>query len=111
VKPKVDVLFKKEDNDNDNADQNNNVNDNDDEDDEEDEDLIRFLSNFHQQLQDVPVTWGDESQSPWSQHQEHTEQNHVIVPSITEPIVVPNFYTTEGVGVYYFNFVTYIIFI
>jgi hypothetical protein len=113
VKPKHNVLFKREeeDNDDDNADHNNNVNDNDDEDDEEDEDLIYHLSRFSQQWRDVPVTLGDEPQSPWSQHQEHVEQNHVIVPSITEPIVVPNLYTQEGVGLYYFNFVTYIIFI
>jgi hypothetical protein len=123
VKPKLDVLFKKEDDDNDNgnADHNNNVNDNDDqhdnasdnddEDVEEDEDLIRHLSRFSQQLQNVPVTWGDEPQSPWSQHQEHAKQNHEIVPSITEPIAIPNLYTPEGVGLYYFNFVTYIIFI
>jgi hypothetical protein len=103
VKPKLDVLFKREedDNDNDNADHNNNVNDNADEDDEDDEDLIRHLSRFSQQFRDVPVTWGDEPQSPWSQHQEHVEQNHVIVPSITEPIAIPNLYTPQGVGLYF----------
>jgi hypothetical protein len=39
------------------------------------------------------------------------EQNHVIVPSITEPVSVPNLYTPQGVGLYFFNFVIYIIFI
>jgi hypothetical protein len=122
VKPKHNVLFKKEDDDNDNgnADQNNNnnnVNDNADEDGEEDEDLIRHLSRFSQQLRDVPVTWEEEPQSPWSQHQEHVEQNqehveqnNVIVPSITEPIEIPYLYTPEGVGLYFFNFVIYITF-
>jgi hypothetical protein len=104
VKPKLDILFKREeeDNDNDNADHDDNVNDNDDEDDEEDEDLIYHLSRFSQQLQDVPVTWGDEPQSPWSQHQEHVEQNTLIIPLATQPIAVPNLYTPQGVGLYFF---------
>jgi hypothetical protein len=109
VKQKLDVLFKKEDNNNDNDDQNNNnVNDNADEDSEEDEDLIRFLSGFSQQLQDVPVTWEGAPQSPWSQHQEpmeqnqeHVQQNHVIVPNIVEPIQIPYMYTPEGVGLFF----------
>jgi hypothetical protein len=86
IKPKLDVLFKREEGDNydDNTDYDNNANDNDDlddntndnDDEEEDEDLIRHLSRFSQQLQDVPVTWGYELQSPWSQHQ---EQNTLLI--------------------------------
>jgi hypothetical protein len=58
VKPKLDVLFKREedDNDDDNDDHDDNADDNDEE--EEDEDLIYHLSRFSQHLQDVPVTWG-----------------------------------------------------
>jgi hypothetical protein len=125
VKPKFSVLFKREDNDNGNDEDNdndvdntnNNTNDNtadsdnDNDYDEEDEDLIRHLTNFSQQLQNVPVTWGDEPQTPWSQHEDHVEQNHVIVPNFTDPVVIPNLYTPQGVGLYLFNFVIYIIFI
>jgi hypothetical protein len=53
---------------------------------------------------------GDESQSPWSQHQEPVEQNTLIISLTTEP-VVPNLYTPQGVGLSVFNFVIYIIFI
>jgi hypothetical protein len=98
VKPKHSSVFKRHEDDN-------------DEDDDEDEDLIQHLSRFQQELQNVPVTWGSEPQSPWSQPEEYLEQNRVIVPSITEPVLVPNLYTPQGVGLYYFNFVTYIIFI
>jgi hypothetical protein len=91
VKPKHDVLFKKDEDDND--DDNDNADDND-----EDEDLIHHLSRFTQQLQEVPVTWGDEPQSPWSQHQ---EQNTLIVPLATESVVT-NLYTQQGVGLYFF---------
>jgi hypothetical protein len=105
-------FFKKEDdNNNDNDEDNNNnvdntnnntsdnaaVGDDDNDNDEEDEDLIHHLSHFSQQLQNVPVTWGDEPQSPWSEHEDHVEQNHVIVPTITEPVVIPYMYTPEGV--------------
>jgi hypothetical protein len=106
VKPKLSVLFKKEDNDNDNAD---NVNDNADEDGEEDLDLLQHLST-NEMLQHLDPTWGMEPQSPWSQHEDHVEQNHVIVPNITEPVVIPNLYIPEGVGLCFFNFVIYIIF-
>jgi hypothetical protein len=66
VKPKLDVLFKREEDDNDddnhdhddNTDDNYNHDDNADDNDDEDEDLIPHLSNFQQQLQDVPVIWG-----------------------------------------------------
>jgi hypothetical protein len=51
VKPKQSSVFKRHEDDN-------------DEDHDEDEDLIEHLSHFQQQLQNVPVTWGDESQSP-----------------------------------------------
>jgi hypothetical protein len=104
VKPKHNVLFKKEDDDNnnDNAANNDDNNDNDNvddnDDDEEDEDLIRHLANFSQQLQNVPITWGDAPQSPWSQHEEAAEQNTLVVPLATEP--VPNLYTPQGVGLF-----------
>jgi hypothetical protein len=85
IKPKHNVLFKKEDEDNNNDnDEDNNNNDNADDHD----------------------TWGMEPQSPWSQHEDHVEQNHVIVPNIVGPIVVPNLYTLQGVGLF-FNFVIY----
>jgi hypothetical protein len=67
-------------------------------------------------LSDVPVTWDDVPQSPWSQHQEPVEhpdpvqQNNVIVPNIVEPVHIPHLYTPQGVGLY-FNFVIYIYFI
>jgi hypothetical protein len=61
-------------------------------------------------LENVSVTWGDEPQSPWSQHEEHVEQNTLIIPLATEP-VVPSLYTPEGVGLCFFNFVIYIIFL
>jgi hypothetical protein len=48
-----------------------------------------------------------EQQSPWLQHEEHTEQNTLVVPLAREP-VTPNLYAPQGVGLYYFNFVTYI---
>jgi hypothetical protein len=105
IKPKHNVLFKKEDDDNDsdntnNNNNNNNVNDNvdDNDNDEEDEDLIRHLLHFSQQLQNVLITWGDEPQSPWSQHEEAAEQNTLVVPLATEP--VPNLYTPQGVGLF-----------
>jgi hypothetical protein len=105
VKPKLDILFKREDDDNDNdtnnVNDNDTVNANDNDEDDNDENLIEFLSNFSQQLQNVPVTWGDKSQSPWSQYEEPAEQNHVIVPNITEPIQIPYLYTPEGVGLYF----------
>jgi hypothetical protein len=84
VKPKQSSVFKQEDDNNEN-----------DDDSEEDEDLIHHLSRFAQPLQNVRVRWGDEPQSPWSQHEEHAEQTSVLVPSITEPVAVPNLYTPE----------------
>jgi hypothetical protein len=113
VKPKHSVRFKKEDNDsdNDNDENNNNIadntnnntadNDNDNDDGEEDEDLIRHLTNISQQLRNVPITWEDAPQSPWSQHEDHVEQNPVIVLNIVEPVQIQHLYTPEGVGLFF----------
>jgi hypothetical protein len=35
------------------------------------------------------------------ENQEHVEQNHVIVPNITESIVIPNLFTAQGVDLYF----------
>jgi hypothetical protein len=122
IKPKRDVLFKREDEDSDDSDDdkdqnnnnivvdntNNNNNNNiieSDNDDDNDENLAEFLLHFSQQLNDVPVTWGEEPQSPWSQHQEVVEQpvpaqQNVTIGNIVEPIQIPNLYTTQGVGLF-----------
>jgi hypothetical protein len=80
----------------------------DDNDDDEDE-VGELQDNELLQAFD-PTTWGMEPQSPWSQHEEHEQQNTLLVPLATEP-VVPSLYTPEGVGLYLFNFVIYINFI
>jgi hypothetical protein len=83
VKPKHSSVFKRDDND------------------EDDDDIEELLQNEYD-----PATWGFAPQSPWSQHE---EQNTLVVPLATEPITIPNLYTPEGVGLYYFDFVTYIL--
>jgi hypothetical protein len=71
--------------------------------DDEDEEVEDLLQNELLNVFD-PATWGMEPQSPWSQHE---EQNTLVVPLATEPVAVPNLYTPQGVGLYYFNFLTY----
>jgi hypothetical protein len=85
----------------------------DDNDEDEDDNVGELLDNELLQAFDSQ-TWGMEPQSPWSQHteasqqyQEFTQQNTLFVPLSSEPI--PNLYTPQGVGLFFY-FVIYFIF-
>jgi hypothetical protein len=65
---------------------------------EEDDEVEELLQNELLQSFDT-ATWGMEPQSPWSQY---AEQNTLVVPTTTEQVVIPNLYTPQGVGLYFF---------
>jgi hypothetical protein len=91
TKPKRDVLFKREDDDSDSDkdEHNNNIVESDD-DNEEELILIDELEPEH-----VPVTWGEEPQSPWSQHVDNLQ-----IATTVEHDIQP-LYTPVGVGLYF----------
>jgi hypothetical protein len=86
VKPKQSSVFKRHEDDN-------------DEDEEEEDKLADLLDNELLAAFDSQ-TWDIAPQSPWSQHNEPAQQNHLLVPTTTEP-VIPHLYTPQGVDLYF----------